>query len=467
MPRRDRVPRLYSARRASAGQAIAQRSSASHRDPRRPGGAQGAARGDAAGAGGAAAARARAGAPAHRAAGHPHRRSDHRRRHRGRLFRVRRPNRQRQRALAVRDRAGRRRRGRKYQRRLAARAVRLRLAAPPAGDRPGDRRRARPRARRRLPRRPRPAGAGRRLGAARRRAPHARLVVAIAGPAFGGRPRLLHALHAIARRPPCRAGAAPRRRPDGRGSADRRGRARRIRAVRGRRRRPPALRHRCARRRDRRADPARRRPRRPQPADPHRPPARPPAASSRLRRARHPAAAAGAERDRPDDADAAHVPARRRNARPVQRHGRDGPRARRHHPRLRRRAGAAGDQRALRRLSAARGGGYDRGGRFRRSPAAGLLRARARRLPRLRAFVRHPSPRRQLWRARGRPRECPRGVALDGGALDPRHRRHLVLPLRCRSRARPLARRRDLGRAERGHRRARRGRGGLASRPLT
>ena len=77
-----------------------------------------------------------------------------------------------------------------------------------------------------------------------------------------------------------------------------------------------------------------------------------------LHRAQHRAAAGAHQRDRPHDADAALLPARRRHVRAVQRHGPDAARSARHADRLRRRARHAGHQRGAFRLSAHRSGPY-------------------------------------------------------------------------------------------------------------
>ena len=81
-------------------------------------------------------------------------------------------------------------------------------------------------------------------------------------------------------------------------------------------------------------DPARRRPYQPQSRRADRAAGRSPAAAPGLHRAQHPAAAGAAQRHRPHDADAALLPARRRQFRAVQRHGPDADRSAHHHPRL-------------------------------------------------------------------------------------------------------------------------------------
>ena len=81
-------------------------------------------------------------------------------------------------------------------------------------------------------------------------------------------------------------------------------------------------------------DPARRRTCQPQSRRADRAAARPAAAAPGLRGAQHRAAAAAQQRDRPHDADAALLPARRRQFRAVQRHGADAARPARDRARL-------------------------------------------------------------------------------------------------------------------------------------
>ena len=113
-------------------------------------------------------------------------------------------------------------------------------------------------------------------------------------------------------------------------------------------------RHQAARRRIAAADPARWRACQPQSRRPDRASGRPAAAAHRVHRAQHRAAAAAAQRHRPHDADAALLPAWRRQFCAVQRHGPDPDRPAHHHPGLRRCARGAARECAAFRLSAAR-----------------------------------------------------------------------------------------------------------------
>ena len=146
-------------------------------------------------------------------------------------------------------------------------------------------------------------------------------------------------------------GARRRAAHAGAGRADLRG------AVHGRAGAAPAQRGEEPGRGDRAANPARWRTHQPQSRRADRGAARSAAAAPGVRGVQHRAAAAAQQRDRPDDADAALLPPRRRQLRAVQRHGADPARSDRHHPRLRRRARRAARQRAALRLPAHRGEG--------------------------------------------------------------------------------------------------------------
>ena len=90
----------------------------------------------------------------------------------------------------------------------------------------------------------------------------------------------------------------------------------------------------AAERRARPADSSRRRPYQPQSRRADRDSGRPPADAAGVHRPQHAAAGRAAQRRRPHHADAALLPARRRQLRAVQRHGPDALRPARHHPRL-------------------------------------------------------------------------------------------------------------------------------------
>ena len=177
-----RLPDRRAARRAGPDRRDLERSPGYRDVPRQPGGTQDTRRLRASQPRHGEAARDGARSSADRTAGHPHRRSDDRRRHRGGLFRVRRQDRQRARTLPLRHRRRcpgcEERRGRQG---LEPPARRLRLAPPSARRRQSADAPARPPARDRLPGDLRASVANRRLGAARRVAAHAGLAVAVAG----------------------------------------------------------------------------------------------------------------------------------------------------------------------------------------------------------------------------------------------------------------------------------------------